>query len=181
MADSKISALSAITALTSTDELVVASSGASKKITAANLAKSLPGSEVGYDEITTSVSVTATAEATPTTVITCASHVFDGSPVLLTVFSSQLSFPTANLSNIFGISLWEGSTEIGVLAFMRAAQITNQFYSALLAEYRFTPSAASHTYLIRAWVSSTTGTPKFEAGPGGVGQNVPSFARFTKI
>jgi hypothetical protein len=40
MADSKISALSAITALAGTDEMVVASSGASKKITGANLGAS---------------------------------------------------------------------------------------------------------------------------------------------
>ncbi len=41
MADSKISALSAITAIASTDELAVASAGASKKITGANLGASI--------------------------------------------------------------------------------------------------------------------------------------------
>lgn len=41
MADSKISALSAISALGSTDELVVATAGASKKITGANLGASI--------------------------------------------------------------------------------------------------------------------------------------------
>ncbi len=46
MADSKISALSAITALGSTDEMVVASGGASKKITGANLGASLALSKI---------------------------------------------------------------------------------------------------------------------------------------
>ncbi len=41
MADSKVSALSAITTLATTDEMLVASSGASKKITAADLRSSL--------------------------------------------------------------------------------------------------------------------------------------------
>lgn len=41
MADSKISALTAITSLGDTDEMVVASSGASKKITGANLKTSV--------------------------------------------------------------------------------------------------------------------------------------------
>ncbi len=41
MADSKISALSAITALAATDEMVVASGGNSKKITGANLGASI--------------------------------------------------------------------------------------------------------------------------------------------
>ncbi len=46
MADSKISALSAITALAATDEMVVASGGASKKITGANLGASIALSTV---------------------------------------------------------------------------------------------------------------------------------------
>ena len=47
MADSKISALSAITSLADTDEMVVASSGASKKITGLNLKASMPGTGGG--------------------------------------------------------------------------------------------------------------------------------------
>ncbi len=180
MADSKISGLSAITALTSTDELVVASSGASKKITAANLAASLPGFEIGYDQITSGVNVTGTAEATPTTIITCAAHTFDGAPVLAQFFSPQVAMPTGTNSTL-GISLWEGSTELGAMGFKRTDLTAAQDYHVISAFYRFTPSAASHTYLLRAWVSVTTGTPSIGAGAGGVGANVPAFLRFTKV
>jgi len=55
MADTKISALSAVTDVLATDEYVLARSGASKKITAANMkpaiVTSLPGSPSDLDEI----------------------------------------------------------------------------------------------------------------------------------
>jgi hypothetical protein len=46
MADTKISALTAATTLADTDELVIASAGASKKITGANLKASIPGTGI---------------------------------------------------------------------------------------------------------------------------------------
>lgn len=179
MADSKISGLSAITALTSTDELVVASSGASKKITAANLAASLPGYEIGYDQITSNVNITGTTAAGATTIITCAAHTFDGAAVLLTVYSPQLAVSTTSGAFVT-VALWEGSTEIGEIANFRSVSSTQQSFT-LLAQYRFTPSAAAHTYLIKAFTGSTTGTPSFGAGSAGTAANVAAFARFTKV
>jgi hypothetical protein len=50
----------------------------------------------------------------------------------------------------------------------------------IIARYRFTPSAANHTYSIAAWVNSTTGTPVVGAAPGN-SSGVPAYLRFTKV
>ncbi len=176
MADSKISALTDGSPLTATDALAIARAGASLKV----LGSGLPGYEIGYDQITTGVNITGTTEAGANTIITCAAHTFDGTPVICEFFSPQVAFPTASLGNSLGINLWEGATELGNLVFMRVDQISNQDFKSVYARYRFTPSAASHTYLLKAYASSTTGTPSIGAGAGGVGANVPAFVRFTK-
>jgi hypothetical protein len=75
MADSKISDLAAITGLAATDELAVASAGASKKINAAHL----PGFELDYVERTTPLTVTATTAATAQTFIDGNAVTYDGS------------------------------------------------------------------------------------------------------
>lgn len=139
------------------------------------------GYEIGYDQITTSVNITGTTEAAPTTIITCAAHTFDGAPVLCTFSTPEVAFSTGSASDLLGISLWEGATELGILAFQRS---TATVTSALLGGtfmYRFTPTAGSHSYLIRAWCTSTTGSPGIGAGTGGVGARVPTFVRFTKV
>ena len=68
MADSKISALTAITSLGNSDEMVVASSGASRKITGANLKASMPtgGGGGGVGALLYSLVLTSAAAAIDT-------------------------------------------------------------------------------------------------------------------
>lgn len=140
-----------------------------------------PGYEFGYDQITAGVNVASTTEATGTTIISCAAHTFDGSPVMCEFYSPLVVLPAAN-PGLITVSLFEAATQIGELAWERvgtgAGVVT---YASISASLRFTPTAASHTYTITAFVNSTTGTPSIGAGAGGTATNVPCFCRFTKV
>ena len=140
-----------------------------------------PGYEIGYDQITATVNVTSTTEATPTTVISCAAHVFDGSPVLVSFFTPGLTTPNNAAGDFIRISLFESTTEIGVIAFRETPSSTHVEVGSISGFFRFTPTAGSHTYTIGGSVNSTVGTPAVGAGAGGTGAFVPAFVRFTKI
>lgn len=138
-----------------------------------------PGFEVGYDQITSTVNIVGTTSGTATTVITCAAHTFDGAPVVFTFFSDTVWTPS--VAGNIKIGLFESGSLISQIVYIQngaAAQIA----VPVLASLRFTPTAAAHTYVIGAWVSSTTGTPLVGAGAGtGGSSDVPAFARFVKV
>lgn len=140
----------------------------------------LPGFEIGYDQITAPVNVASTTQATPTTVISCAAHTFDGAAVLLTVYFPYLENGTAAAASVF-FNLFESTTNLGVLGELGLATGTLQLLTTPVAMFRFTPTVGSHTYTIAAWANSTTGTPQVGAGAGGTGNFMPAFARFTKV
>lgn len=133
--------------------------------------------EIGYDSITANALVTATTEATSNTIIACAPHTFDGNPVICHFMASAVNQITVAGAKIV-FSLWEGATEISRLGSHQVnltAQGFMPFYNAL----RFTPTAGSHTYTIKAYAQSTTGTPQIYCGTGGIG-DPPCYVRFTK-
>lgn len=137
-----------------------------------------PGAEIGYDQITANVTITGLTDATSTTVIAGSAHTFDGNPVIAEFYTPNVSMPTVN-NQAFIVCLFEGATQLA-----RIADVRNQGTAGglpILARYRFTPAAGSHTYSIKAFVSSTTGTPIVAAGPGGVGTDSPAYLRFTKV
>jgi len=136
-----------------------------------------PGYEIGYDQITAPVTVTSTTEATPTTIITCAAHTFDGGAVMLEVYFPEVTIQTA--ASFTRVNLWEGATNLGRLAQFSTDANADVGTPAVL-RLRFTPSAASHTYVINGFGGNATGTI-YTAGVGGSsGVYAPAFARFTK-
>jgi len=139
-----------------------------------------PGFEINYTQITSVVNVVSTTEASPTTVIAPGAVTFDGTAVLLHFFSPGVTAPNAAAGDILRISLYEGASELGVIAFLQtsAAQSMSAPISAFL---KFTPTAASHTYIIGSSVNTTTGTPHVSAGAGGTATFSPAFVRFTKV
>lgn len=179
MADSKISALTDGTTPATTDASPWARSGGTTvKLTWAEMKAAMPGSEIGYDQITSNVNIASTTEASGTTIITCAAHVFDGAAAMATFFT-PIVFDGTSAGSTIVVSLFESSTQIGrlVSAYVAAGGIAVGVSGML----RFTPSAASHTYAVTAYVSSLTGTPSVTAGAGGTATYVPSFIRFTKV
>lgn len=137
------------------------------------------GSEVGYDQITNSVSIASTTEATGTTLITCGAHTFDGAAVFVDLFGYlQLS----SVATGHTISLFEGATQIARLFELFIAAATNSDIFCVRAGFRFTPTAASHTYTITAFTNNSTGTQAtFSGGAGGTGTLSPAYVRFTKV
>lgn len=138
------------------------------------------GGEIGYDQITAPVTVSSTTEATGTTIITCASHTFDGSPVIVQFFSPSVeAFGASN--GFVAISLFESTTEqVGQIAFLQLNAAT-PLISSLSGWARFTPTAGAHTYLITAFKGGAGVTAMVNAGVGGTAAYAPAYCRFTKV
>lgn len=145
---------------------------------ATNLASAFPGYEIGYDQITSPVGVTSTTESSGTTVISCAAHTFDGSPVYAHFFCPYLQ-AFGNSNSTLTVSLFESSTQIGRLLVHINSNGAVQTTFEANGWLRFTPSSGSHTYTVTAFyaAASTTG---IGAGAGGTGAYVPAFIRFIK-
>ena len=135
-----------------------------------------PGFEIGYDQITANVTVSATTESAGTSVIAAAAHTFDGGAVMAQFFTPIVA--TANAAGAtVSVFLFEGATEIGRFGqVLTTSANMNMPYTGWL---RFTPSAASHTYTVTAIQSGGNGT--IFAGAGGTNAYVPAFIRFTKV
>lgn len=138
------------------------------------------GFEIGYTQITSNANITDTSEATATALITSAALTFDGAPVICEFFSARVQTDSNAIGDTTTITLFEGATQITRLAVVdtTAAQLNVE---TVCARYRFTPTAAVHTYKVCAFVPSTTGTPSIGAGAGGTGALPPAYLRFTKV
>jgi len=134
-----------------------------------------PGFEISYTQITANVTVASGTEASGTAVISPGAATFDGAPVICTFYSPSVLTATADL---IIVSLFEGATQLARLADIRGG-VGVVAEAECLAEYRFTPSAGSHTYSITAIRGTSSGT--IIAGAGGTGAYAPAFVRFTKV
>ena len=136
-----------------------------------------PGYEFDYATLTTLVSPTATTEATANTVVTGNSVTYDGSTAVWVEFYSPYCYPAqANLATL-SIWLYDGSSSIGFMG-AQTAPAASISATAFLARKRLTPSAAAHTYSIRA--STSTGTASIYGGASGAGNFPAAFIRITK-
>lgn len=170
MADTKISDLTAVTSLVSTDELVLARAGVSDKIDALYL----PGFEITYDEFTANVVISATTEATANTIVTASAFTADGSTRVLVEFHC-FTIDGGN-AGVAGCLYLDGSS-IGQWFFVGSGgSITTQ--AAVTARRFMTPAAGSRTFSVRAFKASGNGTAK--AGAGGSGAVLPGYIRITK-
>lgn len=149
------------------------------------IVEQLPGTEIGYDQITAPVAITATSESAGTAIIACAAHTFDGGEVMVEFFSPSITMPqAASANNFINVSIFEGATELGRLCEFNLtgpASAVPIFVLPAIGKFRFEPSAGSHTYTITAYVNSTTGTPVISAGAGGTATKLPAYCRFTKV
>lgn len=139
-----------------------------------------PGHEFDYSEITADVTVSGTAEtsAGSTLVVTGNAATYDGEPVMLEFFAPAWE-PGLTTGNDVRLGLYESTTFLGRLALTQmGATGTNGDAKPLIGRYRFTPSAAAHTYLIRAMRTSANGT--IRAGAAGATNYVPAYLRIIK-
>lgn len=139
----------------------------------------LAGYEIGYDQMTTTVSVASSTEATGTTLISCAAHTFDGAAVMCQIHGYLTA---GSVATIVQCSLFESTTEIGKLNVWSLPAASTSNIITVTGWLRFTPTAGSHTYTLTAFANNTTGTQAvFSGGAGGTGAVVPAFVRFTKV
>jgi hypothetical protein len=139
-----------------------------------------PGYELDYVEKTSDTSLTATAEATADTVVTGSSVAYDGStPVIIEFFAPRIA-PHATGSHYVWVTLYDGSSSIGQWGLFQNPAASADGKPCLLSR-RLTPSAASHTYSVRAYCGpgSTSGT--VYAGVGGSGAAMPAYIRITRV
>lgn len=157
--------------------------GVGDQIAASITAKTLtdaegPGAEVDYQQITASVTVTG-SEASPTDVLTFNAFTADGATKYRVEFCFQ-GATSATSGDRLVLSLWEGSTDLGRLqgAFIQTPAAAT-LIASLVGAYEFTPASGSHTYKIRAW--RVTANATVVGGAGGVGTNLPGWARIVKV
>ena len=127
-------------------------------------------------EITADVSVTSTNPAAPDTVITGGSHAYDGATrVCIEFYASDVASPSVQGGFIL-ITLWDGATDLGRIISLRS-ETTEGAFQAGYGRRFLTPSNATHQYLIKARV--TTGTGTVGAGAGGADTPLPAFLRIS--
>jgi hypothetical protein len=132
----------------------------------------LPGQELDYAQITADPSgTTATTEVTSQAVITGNSVFYDGSRVTVGFWVPKLS-ASASLEATFVV--YRDTTVVGQ-AFGGTVNTTLQGAAFELFD---TPAKGSHTYSVKAFV--TTGTLTVEVGAGGSGNLLPGWLRVTK-
>jgi hypothetical protein len=132
------------------------------------------GAELGYDQITATVNISGTASGSATTIISAAAHTFDGAPVLAEFCGSQVGTCSVAAQTL-AIGLWEGASLLAVLAAI-INPTANNMSVPVSGKSRFTPTAGSHTYIVKAWSTSLTGTPNV-----GASATQPAYLRFTKV
>lgn len=133
----------------------------------------MPGQELAYNQITTSVTVTQTAEAAPQLVIEGTSRTYDGSPVIIDCY-----LPSVYLSNAtqFVFNMWDAGTDLGRVAGYIAA-LGNM--SHLNTRRRLTPTAGTHNFRLVAWIP--VGTSVALSVGSGAGAYHPGFIRVTRV
>lgn len=131
-----------------------------------------PGTEYAHNEFTANTTITATTEAGAQQVRDASAVTFDGATAaIIEFFAPYIANPAAA---VMLLALYDGAASIGIFA--QTALGGNGM--PMLLRRRLTPSATSHTYSVRAWVSSGSGT--VFAGAGGAGLMVPGYLRITK-
>ncbi len=134
-----------------------------------------PGYEFDYAQVTSgNINVTGANSAGATTLVTAAAVVYDGATRICAEF--YCSDGNCDTGGQVVVELWDGASALAIIASFQAAATT--MLSPVLARIFLTPSAASHTYSVRAW--KTAGTCGFQSGTGTAGGFAPLYVRQTK-
>ena len=134
--------------------------------------------EVGYAQITASVTPTATTEATANAVVSLGAITYEAVPHMVEFYSPSVRPDNAAANRTMSIILADAGTSVGILA-VQSTPAANNANTALHCMYQLTPTAASHTYGIEAFVNAGTGN--IAAGAGGAAASVPAFIRITRV
>ena len=113
--------------------------------------------------VTAPVTVSATSGPTATTVATSPAVTCDGSPLWIEYTSPHVQAPNVAGGTIF-VSMWDGSTDLGLVAAIYTPG--NNIGVPVFLRRKLSPSAGSHTFTVRAYVSPS-GSGTVQGGAGG--------------
>lgn len=143
----------------------------------AQAAAGLPSS-VAYAEITGNVSITATTEATATVVATAPTFTPNGIDAFWIEFYSPDVTVAANAGgNAITFCLYDGAASIGFIGVVSSGG-TTALDSTVRVARKLIPTAAAHTYSIRAFRTNANCT--VNAGVGGLAANQPAYINITR-
>jgi hypothetical protein len=132
--------------------------------------------QVAYVEFTADVSVSATTVGTANQIVSAGALTYEAVPHYIEFFSPRWTAP-AQTGNLI---LRDGTTVLGTLSQFVASQNHPDPYVLRV----LTPTAASHTYNVAAWLGGA-GTGTMRAGTGGAAGDAttffPGFIRVTRI
>lgn len=134
----------------------------------------ISGQELDYVERTSDLTVTATAAASAQAWIDGNAILLDGN--LRIKIECWASLASISTGQVIVFELYDGGTDLGVIG--QIGDTSNAALQATVKGERFlTPSAASHTFHVKAW--KTGGTAVISGGSGGGGLHLPAFYRVT--
>jgi len=127
--------------------------------------------DISYVEFTTGVGISATTEATANTVVTAGAVTCNGTDAYWIEFFSP-QWIAGSSANYLAAVLYDGASSVGILGVMGSTGA--QDYTPAPVRRRLTPSAGSHTYSIRGFISGGA-NGQFSAQGGGAGVQVPGY------
>lgn len=133
------------------------------------------GLELAYTEFTANVTISATVEASATTIVTAADLDLDGQAILVEFFCPRLD--VADTADDVLLTLWDGSTDLGRLGWHIVTGADLSFPVHLAR--KITPTTGQHTYSIRGWKVGA-GSAVANAGTGTAGSLLAGFIRITR-
>lgn len=152
------------------------------KVTAANwnelVNNQLYQEEVAYAEITSDLTVSNSSAATAHTVVSAGAIVLEAVPHLITISAPQVQ--VGNVGTAFlTFDLWDDSTQLGIIG-----QVGNNsaavFDLPFQRSRRIVPTAASHTYIWKAWQTAANGIV-FAGNGTTANDHGPAWIRITRI
>lgn len=130
---------------------------------------------VDYTTGTGTVSITHTTSGTADTIVTASAFTPDGTTLHCIEFGTPNASSPASGGSQLLIALFDGSTLVNTIAEIVTPAASNTVVPVCVRRY-LTPTNASHTYSIRAWVSSGTGSV---LGGGAGPTRAPFYIRIT--
>lgn len=129
---------------------------------------------MAYTAFTSNVSVTATTAATAVTVVSAGALTYEA--VAHEIFFASPKVQTGTNGSVV-LNLWDDTTDLGIIGEVNdSAGVTG---APVHAATVITPTAASHTYIIKAWRTTANGT--VVAGLSGIGNSRQGYIRIVRI
>lgn len=121
--------------------------------------------------------ISVTSAATATGIMAANQAVLDGSTrVAVEVTFPRVDSPTSYpVEGILYLTLWEDTTDLGILAALVTVSTGERMFSPVAARRILTPAAGTHNYTAKAYVSA--GVATVYGGVGGSGAYLPATIR----